>query len=151
MKLTKTSAHAALAMAYLFNRGEQTPTQARQVAEHLDIPTDSMLKILQLLVRQGLLRSQLGRRGGYRVADADHPVTLLQVVEAIDGPMHVQLSVNPVNDGMRHAAEQLQAHCDHALQKVREVWSTLTVADLVASPSETATLAALPNAMRAAG
>lgn len=63
MKLSKTSALAALAVAHLASYPADAVVQARQVAEYLNIPTDSALKILQTLTRRHVIDSRLGRGG----------------------------------------------------------------------------------------
>ena len=73
MKLSKSSAQAVLAMAFLAEQPTGSVIQARQVGGHLGIPTDSALKILQVLARHGLLASQLvsilqDAKGGNQIA-----------------------------------------------------------------------------------
>lgn len=87
MKLSKTSAHAVLAVAYLASCKDNGVVQARQVAEHLSIQTDSALKILQVLAQHKLIDSRLGRSGGYQFTKLASEVTLLQIIEAVDGPV----------------------------------------------------------------
>lgn len=133
MKLTKTSAQAALAMGYLAECSEDRPTQARQVAEHLGIPTDSALKILQTLVRQQLLRSQLGRSGGYQMLVPASQISLLQIVEAIDGPINAELPLNPTEEALARPLAMLRETCARSAEHLRLELSQITVAHL--SPS----------------
>lgn len=134
MKLTKTSAQAALAMGYLAEQSDDRPTQARQVAEHLGIPTDSALKILQALVRQQLLRSQLGRSGGYQMLAPAENISLLQIVEAIDGPISSGLPLNPPQGALTDPVAQLREVCLRSADHLRRELSLITVAHL-AKPS----------------
>ncbi len=151
MKLTKTSAQAALAMGYLADRSEDRPTQARQVAEHLGIPTDSALKILQTLVRQQLLRSQLGRSGGYQmIAPAEH-ISLLQIVEAIDGPISAELPLHPTDDALARPLATLRETCARSAQQLRIELSRITVADLAASAGDAPVVGLAPNPFAIAG
>lgn len=129
MKLSKSSAHAAIAVAYLASRShEDGPVQARQVAEHLGVPTDSALKVLQTLARNNLIQSQLGRAGGYRLHRLPETLTLLDIVEAIDGPIHPQvpagLSASPAG------IELLVNMCQQATNSIRTELSRLTIAEL---------------------
>ncbi|MEM8738149.1 MAG: Rrf2 family transcriptional regulator [Planctomycetota bacterium] len=142
MKLTKTSAHAALAMAYLSACDHPRPVQARQVGEHLGVPTDSALKVLQGLSRYGLLVSRLGRSGGYRMERPADQVTLLEIVEAIDGPITVELplSGNTAKEPLSGPVGVLREACGRSAIRLREELSRLTVADLAAA-GEPATLA----------
>jgi len=133
MKLTKTSAQAALAMAYLADQPEGRPTQARQVAQHLGIPTDSALKILQTLVRQQLLRSQLGRSGGYHMLVPAEHISLLQIIEAIDGPISAELPLHSAEDALIRPLETLAQACARSAEHLRFELSQITVATLAAS------------------
>lgn len=150
MKLTKTSAQAALAMGYLSDCPEDRPTQARQVAEHLGIPTDSALKILQALVRQQLLRSQLGRSGGYQMLASAHDISLLQIVEAIDGPISAELPLNPTDEALARPLATLREACARSAAHLRQELAQITVADLSASGDAPATVR-IPGPYAAAG
>lgn len=129
MKLSKTSTHAALAVAYLAERGNGRHVQARQVAEHLGIPTDSALKILQAMVRGQIVQSQLGRSGGYLLARPADQITLLQIVEAIDGPM---TSDGPIyhHPRLESRVAMLRSVCERATHQARQELERHTGADL---------------------
>jgi Rrf2 family protein len=143
MKLTKTSAQAAMAMAYLSTRPGNLPTQARHVAEHLNVPTDSALKVLQTLTRRDLLQSQLGRRGGYRLHRPAREVTLLQIIEAIDGPITVEVPVqSEPRDETGYVVDLLKQVCGRSTRFLRRELADLTVADLAADAESPALLAA---------
>ena len=94
MRFSRTAAYAALSIAYLDRVSGPTPVRAREIADHLGIPTDSALKVLQTLVRQGLIHSQLGRHGGYRMVRDASTLSLREVVEAIDGPILATVAVD---------------------------------------------------------
>jgi Rrf2 family protein len=130
MKLSKTSAQAALAMAFLAEQDSDTVVQARQVAAHLGIPTDSALKILQTLARQELILSQLGRSGGYRLHKPAASVTLAHIVEAIDGPISGAMRLDNRREGTAGSMELLQSVCEQVAVRLREELSRTTVADL---------------------
>lgn len=130
MKLSKTSAHGALAVAYLSTRREDGPIQARQIADHLGIPTDSALKILQTLVRHKLIQSQLGRCGGYFLRTDPADLSLLQIVEAIDGPIVGELPTTSGHESLESSVQVLAAACNEAAQLLRSRLSRYSVADL---------------------
>ena len=74
LRLSKKADYALIAMKHLALRGDRGSSSAREIAEQYDIPIELMAKVLQRLVRRGLLASQQGTRGGYqlaRPADAD--------------------------------------------------------------------------------
>lgn len=133
MKLSKTSAQAALALAYLALQDETQIIQAKQVAKHLGIPSDSALKILQALARHRIIHSRLGRSGGYRLAFKADEISLLQVIEAIDGPISGQVRVDNAPANIAGGLDLLQVISQQAADRIREELSQTTVADIVAS------------------
>jgi Rrf2 family protein len=58
---------------------------AAQLAEYFDVPPAYLAKQLQSLVRAGVLTATTGPRGGFRLARSAADITLLQIVEAVDG------------------------------------------------------------------
>jgi Rrf2 family protein len=58
---------------------------AAQLADYYDLPAPYLAKQLQALVRAGVLSATTGPRGGFRLARAASEITLLQIVEAVDG------------------------------------------------------------------
>lgn len=130
MKLSKTSAYAALAMGFLSTQPRQVMVQARQVAEFLSIPVDSALKILQTLARHGLIESQLGRSGGYRLTADPEQISLLNVVEAVDGPLSVEMPVTNPSQKIAPGLELLHLVYAHTTEKIREQLGRTSVAEL---------------------
>jgi len=74
--------HAATSLALLDPGGTAS---AAQLAEHYDLPVAYLAKQLQALVRAGVLSAITGPRGGFRLARPADQITMLQVVEAVDG------------------------------------------------------------------
>jgi Rrf2 family protein len=62
-----------------------TTVSAAQLAEYYDLPVPYLAKQLQALVRAGVLAATTGPRGGFRLARPAAEITLLAVVEAVDG------------------------------------------------------------------
>jgi Rrf2 family protein len=73
--------HACIALAWIGDR----PVPAAKLASTYELPAPYLNKHLQALARAGILRSQPGPRGGFRLARDLREITLLDVVTAIDG------------------------------------------------------------------
>ena len=87
MNLTSAADYAIRAMIHLACLPERSVALRAEIAEAQRIPSSFTAKILRRLVRAGLLDSSRGVRGGFSLArDADE-ITLLEVVEAIEGPL----------------------------------------------------------------
>ena len=89
LKLTKKADYGLMAMKHLAEHAELGACSAKDVADAYHIPQEALAKILQRLVRAGLLHSQHGTNGGYRLARAAHTISAFEVIQAIDGPLFI--------------------------------------------------------------
>lgn len=86
LRFSKKADYALMAMKHLAI-GPARHASARSIAQRYRIPLELMAKILQSLVRTGLLRSRHGIRGGYELARTPSAISVLEVIQAIDGPL----------------------------------------------------------------
>jgi len=89
LRLSKKADYALIAMKHLALRGDTGSSSAREIAELYAIPIELMAKVLQRLVRRGLLASHQGTRGGYQLARMPALISVADVIQAIDGPVTV--------------------------------------------------------------
>jgi Rrf2 family protein len=66
---------------------------SRKIAEEMKIPPRFLPQIMGDLTRAGLVDAHPGRSGGYRLAKASNTVTVLEVIEAVEGDPHRQICV----------------------------------------------------------
>ena len=118
MKLTRASSYAVEALAYLVEQPPGTPVASHRVAEARGIPERFLLKVLKPLVDARMLLSLKGPNGGYRLAKPAKQISLLQVIEAVDGT--IRGDAPPVGKGDGAALDRkLVAVCDQAAGLVR--------------------------------
>jgi Rrf2 family protein len=89
LKLTKKADYALMAMKHLAGRAHNGACSAKDVAESYGIPPEALAKILQRLVKAGLLHSQHGTNGGYTLARDARKISAFEVIQAIDGPLFI--------------------------------------------------------------
>jgi Rrf2 family protein len=89
LKLTKKADYGLMAMKHLAERAHQGSCSAKDVAETYGIPQEALAKILQRLVKAGLLQSQHGTNGGYTLARDAAKISAFEVIRAIDGPLFI--------------------------------------------------------------
>ena len=89
LRLSKKADYALIAMKHLALQGDRGSSSAREIAEQFDIPIELMAKVLQRLVRRGLLTSHQGTHGGYRLMKQPERISVAEVIQAIDGPVTV--------------------------------------------------------------
>jgi Rrf2 family protein len=146
--------HAAASLAQL---SPGTAASAAQLAGHFDLPAAYLAKQLQALVKGGVLAAATGPRGGFRLARPADQITLLQVVEAVDGgsPFY---TCSEIRQRGRAATppEQCREACGIAARMAvaeaawRQSLRAVTIADIVAAlpdgvPERTRELLARPR------
>ena len=89
LRLSKKADYALMAMKHLALREDGASSSAREIAEQYDIPIELLAKVLQRLVRHGLLASHQGTRGGYELAQPSARISVADVIQVIDGPVTV--------------------------------------------------------------
>ena len=84
ISVTSKSRYAVVAMAELARSGER-PVPIAQIAERRAMPVQFLEQLFSTLRRDGLLTSQRGVKGGYTLARPPEEITVLEVVQALDG------------------------------------------------------------------
>ncbi len=87
MQITRQADYALRAVIYLSRLGPEERAATSQIAQEQRIPPSFLAKIVSQLSVAGLLQTSRGARGGVSLAKAPEEITLLDVVEAIDGPI----------------------------------------------------------------
>jgi len=87
MQITRQADYAVRAVLYLAQLGEDKRAATSQIAQRQQIPPSFLAKIVSQLSVAGLLRTSRGARGGVSLARSPEEISLLEVVEAIDGPI----------------------------------------------------------------
>ena len=89
MQITRASDYAVRVMIHLAGLPPNSTVQQAELSRATEVSGHFLSKVLQQLVRARLIRSQRGSGGGYGLAVESGNVTLLQVVEAIEGPVRL--------------------------------------------------------------
>jgi len=87
MQITRQADYAVRAMVYLAQLGPNTRAATGQIAKEKSIPPSFLAKIVSQLSVAGLLQTSRGARGGVSLAKSAEAISLLDVIEAIDGPI----------------------------------------------------------------
>ena len=87
ISITTKSPYALSALVELHHHGDRGPVPIAELARRRDIPVQFLEQLFATLRRSGVLRSQRGVGGGYSFARPPAEVTVLEVVELLDGPV----------------------------------------------------------------
>ena len=115
MKLSRTVAYALQATLQLARSETGGPVPCSRLAAEGGMPERFLLQILRNLVTHGILGSTRGVEGGYTLQRSPADISLLEVIEAIDGPLHSAL---PIHKGL---PEECKRKLECALREVTEL------------------------------
>jgi DNA-binding IscR family transcriptional regulator len=87
ISITSKSPYAVRALVELGRAGDRAPVPIGELARRRDIPVQFLEQLFGVLRRAGMLRSQRGVKGGYAFARDPSDITILEVVELLDGPL----------------------------------------------------------------
>jgi len=130
MKISKTTGYALLAVGYVARHKDQGIILSQHIAKEYNIPLEYLLKILQQLVRANILHSKRGPRGGFSLAKPPKKITILEIVEAVEGPLLSNLNLAKQAHGEKIGAKADQIYAK-ALAQVRTVFKKAKLADLL--------------------
>ena len=103
IKLSRTVAYAIQATLQLAKADSDTPVPCSRLAADGEMPERFLLQILRNLVTHGILKSTRGVEGGYTLVRSPEQISILEVIEAIDGPLS---SESAVASGLDETAQQ---------------------------------------------
>lgn len=116
-RLNRLTDYAVVVMAQMAN-GEGQVRTAPQIAEETGVPSPTVAKVLNALARDGLIVSQRGASGGYRLGGPPERITVAAIIEALEGPIALTACV----DGQ-------SGHCEsEALCPMRGNWDRVNTA-----------------------
>ncbi|MDD4170915.1 MAG: Rrf2 family transcriptional regulator [Syntrophomonas sp.] len=87
MNINQATDYGFRAVLYLARNSEKKLVEAQTIARNEVVPMRFLLKIMPSLIKAGIVRSQRGVGGGYALARDPQDITLLDVLEAIEGPI----------------------------------------------------------------
>lgn len=89
LKLTKKVDYGLLAIAYIAGNHGDRVVNTKEIAESYSIPVELLAKILQRLVKVGLITSLSGPKGGYALSISPSEITVAQIINALEGDINI--------------------------------------------------------------
>lgn len=133
MIFSSASEYAIRGIGELAARGGAGRVLLDDVVAGTGLPRDFMAKVFQRLVHAGLLNSAKGRGGGFSLARPAHEITLMHVVEAMEGPQGYDRCVVGLEKCTDHMPCPQHDLYKPIRQRIKDYLNTTTAADLAAS------------------
>jgi Rrf2 family protein len=133
MIFSGTTEYAIRGLGELAGRADGRNILLDDLVKGTDLPRDFMAKIFQTLVRAGILRSAKGRGGGFSLARPANQITLMQILEIMEGPQTCDrcvVGLEACNDTMPCPQHDLYKPIR---LRLRDYLNSTTVADMAAS------------------
>ena len=135
--LSRTAEYALRAIVHLAAQGDDASLNVAQIAESTKVPQMYLSKVLQQLVRGGIITSQRGMGGGFRLVKTAAELTLYDVVQAVDPLQRIERC--PLSLAThRHALCPVHKRLDDAIATVEAQFRATTIAELTSDPPSTA-------------
>ncbi len=142
MEITKAADYGLRAMYRLCQGPMNVSALIGDIANEMNIPAQFLHKVMPRLVKAGLVRSRRGARGGYKLAKQPSEISLLQIVQAIDGPIYINRCLFDHDDCTMEEYCPIRPVFQNAQDAMRKVLDDSSLADLVARKEAAAAEAA---------
>jgi len=130
MKISRSTGYGLLAAGYIARNEKDGIVLSQTISKEYNIPLEYLLKILQQLVRANILRSKRGPRGGFVLNKSSNKITMLEIVEAVDGPLASQLNLDEHAKRDKFSARAEKAYAN-GLAAARNVYQKVKLSDLI--------------------
>jgi Rrf2 family protein len=129
MKLTRASSYALHAVVHMAAQKKNDPIASHTIAHARGIPDRFLLKVLKPLVSAQVLTSVKGPNGGYRLARPANEITMLEVLEAVDGPIRGN-APGGISEKDHHLRRRLDEICNQSAETTRKHLSKVKISEL---------------------
>ena len=130
MRVSAKSDYALRALIAMAGRSDGRAVSAEELGRLQDIPHGFLQAILADLRRSGIVMSQRGQSGGWRMAREADSVSVADVIRAVDGPLVSVYGLRPEAVNYNEAAEVLQHVWIAARRALREVFEDVSIQQL---------------------
>jgi len=130
MRMNRSTGYALLAVGYIAQHKDEPIILSQTISKEYNIPVEYLLKIMQQLVRANVLRSKRGPRGGFSLARSVTKITMLDIVEAVEGPIDRPLGVTEQAPKEKFANKAEKAY-GQVITQARNSFKKITVSDLL--------------------
>lgn len=131
MELTRKGDYAIRGIVYLAAQPPEKISLLSDIATAVEVPQTFLAKIFQQFSKSGIVRSYRGTGGGFVLATAPEKVTLLEVVEAVEGPITPNRCLSGAGQCSRDTFCTVHPVWLRIQNEVRKSLSEITLKDLI--------------------
>jgi len=130
MQVSRKVDYALRAVIYLSAQRDDRPVPLKEIASRRRIPGKFLEKIIQDLIRAGIVKSHRGAHGGHTLARTPDQVSFRDVIEAVEGPISINICVTEQHDCSVLSSCNMQRIWQEGQRRMLEFFADTTLADL---------------------
>ncbi|MBI3783317.1 MAG: Rrf2 family transcriptional regulator [Deltaproteobacteria bacterium] len=130
MQVSRKVDYALRALIYLAAQPGDHPAPVSEIAARRRVPKKFLEKIIKDLIRAGIVISHRGAHGGYRLSRPASQVSFREVIEAVEGPISLNVCVTEQRDCSVVSSCNMQRVWLEGQRRVLEYFSGMTLADV---------------------
>ncbi len=129
MRISRTVEYGLSAAVFIAQNCEDGLVMAKKISEAYDFPLAYLLQVMLQLVRAGILTSKKGPGGGFNLARPAKEITMLEIIEAIDGPVIVPMNLAEQTGG-KPFAKKIEKMFLNVSEAMKASYAKVTLADM---------------------
>ena len=133
LQISRKIEYGLRAMIFLASQPPERTVPFKEIARRMEVPQDFLAKILKTLVEQGLARSTRGAHGGYQLSRPAREISFLDVIEAVEGPVVVNVCQDSHDACKVSRACTMYSVWKRGQERMLEVYRTTTLDTLAMS------------------
>ena len=130
MKVNNSTKYAILTVGYVAQNKDKGIISGPTIAQNYNLHLDYMFNIMQALVKANILRSKRGPGGGFSLAKPLSKITMLDVIEAIEGPMTESIALEEYGQRDKFLNKATKAY-DKVIAQARSSFKKVKMSEVV--------------------
>lgn len=131
MKISRSTQYGLIAASYIAQNPKSGLIMAAKISKAHKLPLEYLMKIMQQLVKARILASKRGPGGGFSLARPANKISLLELVEAVEGPVGGDLYIAE-QTGNEAFSLKIEAACREATEKAKNVYAKVKLSQVIA-------------------
>lgn len=134
LKIAKSVEYALLALKYIYERQDLDCVSTKVISESVDIPYDLLAKIMQKLVKDEIIISQQGTKGGYTLALPPDKINITRIVNAVEQKVQVtdcMVETPTLDNCKRYQNCCLRNPLNQIQLKINKLFDELTLGEII--------------------
>lgn len=129
LRMSKMTDYGTIVMTFLARESDRLHA-ASEIAAQVQVAAPTVAKILKMLAKEGLVISHRGAKGGYSLARAAHQISMVQIIDALEGPVGLTECGSTPGSCAQESSCTVRANWQHINIAVRQALAGVSLAQM---------------------